>query len=63
MSALSEHYGRLSRMTEAERDAEIKRQVFGSAFAGIFVSDEILKGNADLVPAQHDYLTGSGDKS
>ena len=25
--------------------------------------DQILRGNADLVPAQHDYLTGSGDKS
>lgn len=60
MSTLSEHYRRLLDMTEAERDAEIKRQVFGTAFTTFFEprGNEILKGNADLVPAEHQTMGG-----
>lgn len=49
MSALSDHYGRLARMTSAELEQELRKQVFGSRYYDtFFASSEIIRRDHDI---------------
>lgn len=56
MSALSDHYGRLARMTPAELEKELIRKVFGKRFDEMFGPGGIIKGNHDISKTENTTL-------